>query len=118
MPVVKVWGLPADISEDTLRAIHKSIVAATMSVEEFGVTDEKSMTTLFPKDMMTYGLGTEIIIEVLSRRSAKVRPVTRDRLAAILVSAVCPFFPDAMVECLILPFREEDGFFHLAGTRS
>jgi len=88
-----------------------------MSVKEFGVTDEKSMTTLFPKDMMVYGLGTEIVIEVLSRRSSRVQSITRARLAMVLVSAVCEFFPKAMVECLVLPFSEEDGFYHLDAPR-
>ena len=118
MPIVKVWCLPADLTENQLRDIHKSIVAAAVSVKELGIIDEKSMTTLFPKDMMGYGLGTEIIIEVTSRQFNEHGPKTRNHFAQALVEAVQKFFPKAMVECFILPFGIMDGFFHSPPKRS
>ena len=49
MPVIKVWCLPADLSEERFRELHKTIVAATVSVHELGLRGEDEMVTLFPR---------------------------------------------------------------------
>lgn len=113
MPVVKVWCLPPIMKEEQLRELHQAIVAAAVSVPEVGVIDEKTMTTLFPKDMMEYGPGTEIVIEVISGafEARSLDASVRNRFAESMVRAVKKFFPAAMVECFILPFNREYGFF-------
>jgi hypothetical protein len=111
MPVIKVWCLP-DIDEPKLNALHKSIVRAVVSVEELGIKDENDITCLFPPDMMKYGLGSEIVVEVTGlfakpERTDKVR----QRLAEQLGQAVKELFPETqLVECFVYPFSPAQGF--------
>ena len=66
--IVKIWCLPVLrdplYQEKQLLELHNMIVATTMGIPEFGVQSEKDMLNLFPADMMKYGLGKEILIEV------------------------------------------------------
>lgn len=111
MPVIKIWCLP-EVGEPKLNSLHQALVQAVRNVPEIGVADEKDMTCLFPSDMMKYGLGTEIIIEVTSlyERPDRITEV-RNRLAQELVDAVHGQFPDTeLIECFINPFNPEQGF--------
>lgn len=110
MPVIKVWCLP-EMEEDKLRQIHKDIVQAVVSVKELGLNGERDMTCLFPKDMMEYGLGEEIIVEVtgLFERPERTEEV-RSRLAECLGKVLKQHFPKAMVECFVFPFDPKQGF--------
>ena len=69
------------------------------------------MVTLFPKDMMAYGLGTEIVIEItgLWDKPARTDEV-RARLAQNLGRAVKAMFPKARVMHYIIPFDQRQGF--------
>jgi len=111
MPVIKVWCLPADFSEDQLRQLHQAIVQAVISVKELGLKGEEDMVTLFPKDMMAYGLGTEIVIEVteLWKKPERTDEV-RARLARDLGGTLKVVFPEARVMCYITPFDHLQGF--------
>ena len=111
MPVIKVWCLPHDLTEEQLREIHKGIVKAVENVEILGIKGEQGMVTLFPKDMMSYGLGSEIVIEVsgLFEKIERTDAV-RNELACNLGAAVQGVFPDAFVMCLIDSFNHEKGF--------
>ncbi len=92
MPVIKVWCLP-EIDEPKLNALHKSIVRAVVSVEELGIKDENDMTCLFVPDMMKYGLGSEIVIEVTGLFAKPERTdEVRQRLAERLGQAVKELF--------------------------
>lgn len=111
MPVIKVWCLP-DIDEPKLNALHKSIVRAVVSVEELGIKDENDMTCLFPPDMMKYGLGAEIVVEVTGLFAKPERTdEVRQQLAERLGQAVKELFPDTqLVECFVYPFSPAQGF--------
>lgn len=111
MPVIKVWCLP-NIGESRLSLLHQELVRAVKSVEEIGVRTEKEMTCLFPSDMMKYGLGTAIVIEVtgLYEKPERTEEV-RQRLAQELVKAVRGQFSDTdLIECFINPFNPSQGF--------
>lgn len=101
MLIIKVWCLP-QVGEEKLREVHQSIVQAVVSIKELGLTSEKDMTTLFPTDMMQYGLGTEIIVEV---SAILVKPNggedLRYQLAESLSQAVRQHFPDACIGCIV-----------------
>lgn len=104
MPVIKVWCLPKS-TERKLNQVFEGIVKAVESVPELGLSGQSSMTVLFPPDMMKFGLGSEIIIEVTGlfekpERTAEVR----NRLAERLGGTLKKHFPKAMVECFIFPF--------------
>jgi hypothetical protein len=111
MPVIKLWCLPAGQSEDDLRKVHKTVVAAVTAVPELGLKDETQMTCLFPPDLMTYGLGEEIIIEIggLFEKPERTQDV-RQRLAEGVGSAVHALYPNAKVECFIQTFNPNTGF--------
>lgn len=111
MPVIKVWCLPAS-GESMLRELHQSIVRAVASVEEFGVKNEMDITCLFPPDMMQYGLGSEVIVEVtgLFEKPERTDEV-RQRLAESIGKAVREQFPRIeLVECFVYPFRPAQGY--------
>lgn len=110
MPVIKVWCLPKS-TERKLNQVFEGIVKAVESVPELGLKGKHSMTVLFPPDMMKFGLGTEIIIEVTGlfikpERNNEVR----NRLAERLGKTLEEHFPKAMVECFVFPFDHNQGF--------
>jgi len=105
MPIIKVWCLPKS-SEEKLKDLFDSIIEGAVSVKELGLKGEEDNTVLFPPDMMSYGLGTEIIIEAKSRGFVpeKCSQATRDRFAEAMVTAVSKHFPKAKVECFADPY--------------
>jgi len=111
MPIIKLWCLPAGQSEDDLRKVHKAVVAAVVAVPELGLTDETQMTCLFPPDLMTYGLGEEIIVEISGLFDKPERtPEVRQQLAQGVGSAVYLLYPNAKVECFVQTFDPAQGF--------
>lgn len=110
MPVIKVWCLPK-VGERKLNQVFKGIVSAVESVSELGLKGEQSMTILFPTDMMKYGLGTEIIVEVTGLFVKPERtPEVRQRLAEAIRCVIRGFFEKAMVEVFVFPFDPAQGF--------
>lgn len=99
MVIVKVWCLP-DASEDKLNRLHQAIVKAVVSVSEIGVKNQNDMICLFPADLMKYGLGEEIIIEIdgivfdTPRRAG-------EKLVQFVGKSVSVFYPDARIECFV-----------------
>ncbi len=114
MPQITVWCLPPDTSEEKLRDLHSAIVAAAVGIEELGLKDENDFLNLFPSDMMKYGAGTEIMIQVSELWEKPERtPVVLNRLAKALGEAVRVRFPEARtvaarIDPLFKP--ERDGF--------
>ncbi|MDQ5949026.1 MAG: hypothetical protein QG589_152 [Patescibacteria group bacterium] len=112
MPVIKVWCLPASQTEDNLRDLHKAIVKAVVAQTELGLKDENDMTCLFPPDQMQYGLGAEVIVEVLGLFTKPARTwEVKQLLAERLGDAVKVLYPNAKVEVFVSTFNQnEDGF--------
>lgn len=102
MLTIKTWCLPGGLSEEDLNNLHNAMVAAVISVREAGVKDESMMLNLFPTDMMSYGLGNEISIEITQVPSS-CTPLKRAELAAAVGLAVRKFFPKANIGCEALP---------------
>ena len=110
-----MWCLPKS-TEEQLNELHQSIVQAVSSVEELGLRGEKDITCLFPTDMMAYGLGSGIIVEVTGLFEKPERTLeVRKRLAANLGNAVSERYPKAKVECLIPKFNQEIEAFWTSG---
>jgi len=101
MLIIKTWCLPK-LEEGELQKLHRGLVAAAVAVTEFNVHDENDMVNLFPKDMMSYGLGSEIVVEV-----AEVGPWLSHSLKVYhellhgLAETVSQMFPRAKVHVLI-----------------
>jgi hypothetical protein len=114
MPQITVWCLPPDTSEEKLRDLHNAIVAAAVGIKELGLKDENDFLNLFPADMMKYGAGTEIMVQVSELWEKPERtPEILNRLARALGETVRRMFPDARtvaarIDPLFKP--ERDGF--------
>ncbi len=103
MPVIKVWCLPKS-TEEKLKALFDSIIEGAVSIKDLGFKGEEDNTVLFPVDMMSYGLGIDIIIEAGSQAFMRCSQATRDRFAEAMVTAVSRHFPEAKVECFAYPY--------------
>jgi len=108
MPVIKVWCLPLGQSEESLNCLHQAIVTAAVSIVEIGLKDENGIICLFPSDLMEYGLGEEIVIEIGDLRRLRGRfydnickITVRDQFAEAVGQAVKSLYPEARVECHI-----------------
>ena len=110
MLVIKIWCLPIQ-GEEKLNNLHRSIVSAVVSINELGLKDEKDMMVLFPSDLMKYGLGKDIIIEIsgLSQEKHRTTKVLQ-RLAEETGKTVKNLYPKAKVECFIQTFNSKQGF--------
>jgi hypothetical protein len=116
MPVIKVWCLPADRTEDDLRRLHQGIVAAVLSVPEPGLRSEHEMVCLFPPDLMQYGLGEEIVVEVTGLfEKPECTLEVRNQLAQSIGERVETLYPEAMVEVFVYPFNQDVSGFWKAG---
>jgi hypothetical protein len=110
---IKVWCLPAGQTEGKLKLLHRTIVAAVVAIKEIGFRNENDMTCLFVPDLMTYGLGQEIIIEIdgLGLFAELERTIgARHTLAASVGSAVKGLYPKAKVNCTVSGFDRDKGF--------
>ena len=108
--VIKVWCLSSEQNEKDLNLLHKTIVKAVVSVSELCVKDENDMVCLFPPDLMTYGPGQEIIIEIdgipdVPRKSLTVR----EQLARYVGENVLTLYPKARIECSVREFNPSNG---------
>lgn len=109
MPVVTVYGLPADMGEESIQLVYQDLELAFLSVEEMAVTKDM-LTFRFPADRMMLDLGKEITITVIASRKPERTDEVRARLAEALGKEMKTYFPEAEVEVLILPFEREWGF--------
>lgn len=64
IPTVKIWCLPSKLKEKDLNGLHQAVVNVMTEFPETGVDSESDMLNLFQPDLMTYGLGSEIKIEI------------------------------------------------------
>ncbi len=110
MPIIKLWCLPP-CTEEKLRKVFNDVVYAVTSVKELDLKSMNDMTVLFPPDMMAFGLGTSIVIEVTGLFEKPERtPEVLSRLAENLGKTVNAHFYGAMVECFIYSFNPSQGF--------
>ncbi len=110
MPVIKIWCLPIQ-GEEKLNKLHKSIVNAVVSVKELKLKDENDMTVLFPSDLMKYGLGSVIIVEIsgLFQKKERTQEVLQ-RLSLEVGTSVKNFYPNAKVECSVQTLNPKESF--------
>lgn len=112
MPIIKIWCLPPKQTEQDLNNLHQAIVAAVVSVSELGLKDETEMTCLFVPDLMVYGLGDEIIVEItgLFEKPERTEEVLQ-QLAKNVGQAVKELYPETnKIECLVYSFNPKQGF--------
>lgn len=84
--------------EERIKEIFDNIVCVVVDAKLYGVVNQSNFIVLFPPDLMRYGLGSEIHIEVSNLNAKDIRE-TRSRLHNYLVECLRYFFPDAHVQC-------------------
>ena len=109
MLLIKVWCLPR-MKEKQLNELHEHIVAAVVGIKELDLRDGGDMVCLFPSDMMLYGLGDEIIVEVTGLFNKQPPEVIQAKLAKTLGKTVQKMFPQARVDCFVYPFDPKQGW--------
>ncbi len=113
MIVIKVWCLPSDQSEDDLNRLHRAIVEAAVSVPELCLQDENDMVCLFPADLMAYGLGEEIIVEIDDLFDMSRSQGVRMRLAECVGKSISTLYPEAKIQCFVSSLDPSRGFWTL-----
>jgi hypothetical protein len=101
MLTIKTWCLPEDLGEVKAKSLHEGIVKAVTNISGLGVESENDMRNLFPRDLMTYGLGTDILVEFTQVSLLGVR----EKLVNSVCSVIHDAFPNATIDWEILsPF--------------
>lgn len=108
-PIIKVYLLPAEWNEAGFQAFHSALVQAAVSIPDFEVENENDLITLFPKDCMEKGLGTEILIEVDVPDGPHVTPVFEQLVAVSIGSAAQQYLPRAYIQCKVYKFNPHQG---------
>lgn len=111
MPIITVSCLPK-LRQRKLKRLFEDIVEAVKRVPELGIRGAESVLVLFPADLMTFGLGTEIVVQVtnLFIRSCGHEFELRMDLAEKLGNVIFAHFPKANVKCLVYPYEQPQGF--------
>ncbi len=119
MPVIKIWCLPANQTEKKLNKVHQSIVSAVVGIPELGLKDQNDMTCLFVPDLMSYGLGEEIIVEIggLFEKPERTKEI-RQQLAKNVGLGIKKLYPKAKIECFVSSFNPENGFWTSANVQA
>lgn len=115
MPALIIYGVPEDKSGILEELTDELINTVAHSVKELKLKTS-DVSCFYPKDLMSKGLGEEIIIFVdcLTDKPERTEEV-RNRLANAIVETTLRFFRDAnLIECFIRPFNPKQGF---AGKR-
>lgn len=109
---IKTYCLP-EMEQNKLLELHRSIVAAMVKIPELGIKDENDMCNLFPGDLMKYGLGTEIPIEISGIECSKG---VRNKVAQEVGTVVKTIFPAANIDCDFIEHGPHSG--HWSSTHS
>jgi hypothetical protein len=108
IPTVKTWCLPSGLDEEKLMEIYKGISKIIVEFPEIGIKDEKLILCLFPKDLMTYGLGEEIKVEITDLIDCEKEVL--DRLASEVGEFMKKIFPQAKVFIKVECYDPSDGY--------
>jgi len=114
-PVLKVYLLPGDWGEARYQDFHKCLVSALAAKEGYFpngvIKTEDDLITIFPKDCMVKGLGTEIHAE-FDYPTTEERPWEESDIAVRIGKAIKNYFPNAYVQCKIHRFNHIEGRWH------
>lgn len=116
MPIIEIWGVPDTVPPEKLVLLIADIKREVSEIRALGLT-EKQITIFFPRDLVSDGLGEEIIIFVKGLFDKPERTgEVRWGLANKLKDRCCSFFVNLLpneflVECLLdPPFQQSTGF--------
>ncbi len=105
MPILIVYGIPTETDKETLEIFSDLMCQRAADIADLRIKREQ-VSIFFPQNLMTKGLGEEIIVFIdgLTEKPERTEKVKR-RLVLDLVDEVHQTFPKAaLVECIIRPY--------------
>lgn len=110
MPVIFVSGLPEEMKEEEIIQLYEDIASREIQIEELHNTKDQ-ITVFFPPDRMKFDLGKEIIVFIFGLFIKPERTDdVRGRLAQNIGEGIKKRFPEAFVECFVVPFDPRQGY--------
>ncbi len=88
----------------------ESLVATAISVDALGVKTQQDILVPFPKDGMTFGLGTEIVVKIHLPAHVATNAEIENEVADAIFAVVQKTFPKAYVQCMVYKFSTEHGY--------
>jgi|AP95_1055475.scaffolds.fasta_scaffold17910_3 hypothetical protein len=110
---VKVWCLPRDSGEEALQKLFQDILQSLIDFGDIGVHDKDDAIIMFPADLMDWGLGIDIRMEVLGLPDEQKLRLLQylNILAEKVGGVVSAHLPDATVDCIVTsPYNDQSGF--------
>ena len=108
MPVIFVYGVPEDTPKEVLERYCVNLRKEAASIPELKIKIDQ-VSCFFPRDLLSTGLGDEIIIYVDSLFARPGRTIdVQNQLAAALVRTTGLYFTrdPLLVECFVRPFNQ------------
>lgn len=105
MPILIVYGIPTETDKKDLEIFSELMRQRVANIEALGIKKEQ-VSIFFPQDLMSQGLGEEIIIFIdgLTEKPERTEKVKKD-LVLNLVDEAHQSFPKAtLIECIIRPY--------------
>ncbi|HOZ53566.1 MAG TPA: hypothetical protein PK142_02720 [bacterium] len=105
MPILIIYGIPTETNEEDLNIVCELMRQRIASVRELKIEKEQ-VSVFFPKDLMSKGLGEEIIIfvEGLKESPERTENVKRMLIYHLIDGAHCLFPKATLIECIIKPY--------------
>lgn len=109
-PIVKVYLLPGEWTEQELQHCFNCLLEGAKSLSALKVVTENDFIVLFPKDAMEKGLGTEIVIEAHIPKHLMLTWELEDDIARKFYAVMQGLLPAAHVQCNVYEFATSHGF--------
>lgn len=105
MPILIIHGIPTETNKEELSIFCELMRQRTASISDLKIKKEQ-VSVFFPKDLMSEGLGEEIIIfvEGLKESPERTENVKRMLIHHLIDEAHCSFPKAALIECIIKPY--------------
>lgn len=109
-PVITAYLLPGHWSEKDYNQYFKELLRAARSVPSLRVQSEQDFIVLFPKDLMVYGVGTEIVINVDVPAHFMLGDGQADEAVSAIFQVTQDLLPDAYIQCRLHKFDVTCGY--------
>jgi len=102
MPILIVYGIPTETDKKDLEIFSELMRQRTADIEELGIKKEQ-VSIFFPQDLMSQGLGEEIIIfvEGLFEKPERTNEIKKLLVISLIDQARDSFPKTNLIECLL-----------------
>jgi hypothetical protein len=108
LPIITIQGVPPATPSDKLEKLVADLQCIASGIPELGLSGA-DVSVFFPADLLSKGLGEEIIISINGlydkpERTEEVLTTLAQRLGHRVKAF---YFPEATVECVITPINAQ-----------